>query len=152
MAAKWLLKSDPDHYSFSDLVRDSQTIWDGVSNNLALKHLRNLRPGDLAVIYHTGSERAAVGIAEILSDPYPDPKAKDPRLAVVDVAAQEKLARPVGLDEIKKQAALKNFDLVRLPRLSVMPVSESQWNALLVLAAKKIPQPFRGCSPHAESL
>ncbi len=136
MAAGWLFKSDPETYSFSDLVREGKTVWDGVSNNLALKHLRNVRHGDLALIYHTGSERTVVGIAEILSDPYPDPKEKNSRLVVVDVAAREKLARPVSLDEIKKQAPLKNFDLVRLSRLSVMPVSESQWAALLALARK----------------
>ncbi len=136
MAAKWLLKSDPDKYSFSDLVRDGKTVWDGVSNNLALKHLRNIRAGDLALVYHTGSERAVVGLAEILSDPYQDPKKKDPRLVVVEVAAREELARPVGLDEIKRLATLKGFDLVRLPRLSVVPVTEVQWMAILALAKK----------------
>lgn len=134
MASKWLLKSDPDTYSFFDLLRDGKTVWDGVSNNLALKHLRSMRGGDRALIYHTGEERAVVGVARILSDPYPDPKQKNPRLVVVDLAAKGKLARPVSLDEIRKQAALKNFDLVRLPRLSVMPVSESQWSAIMSLA------------------
>ncbi len=135
MAAKWLFKSDPDHYSFSDLQRDGRTVWDGVSNNLALKHLRAARPGDLALIYHTGEEKAIVGIAEVASDPYPDPKQKDPRLAVVDVKALEALPRPVTLEEIKKQTALRDFDLVRLPRLSVMPVSETQWKLLTKLAS-----------------
>ncbi len=134
LAAKWLLKSDPETYSFLDLMREGKTVWDGVSNNLALKHLRNVRQGDEVLIYHTGAERAVVGIAEVLSDPYPDPKQKDPRLVVIEVKAKEELARPVNLEEIKKQASLKNFELVRLPRLSVMPVSESQWKALLALA------------------
>ena len=134
MAAKWLLKSDPDEYSFDDLVRDGKTVWEGVSNNLALINLRNIRRGDLALVYHTGKERAVVGLAEITSDPYPDPKKKDPRLVVVEVEAKENLARPVSLDEIKKDAGLKDFDLVRLPRLSVMPVSERQWNAIQALA------------------
>ena len=136
MAAKWLFKSDPDTYSFSDLERDGKTVWDGVSNNLALKHLRSVHRGDLALIYHTGDEKAVVGLAELASDSYPDPKQKDPRLVVVDVKAGERLARPVGLDEIKKQAALRDFDLVRLPRLSVMPVSEAQWNVIMKLAKK----------------
>jgi predicted RNA-binding protein with PUA-like domain len=136
LGAKWLFKSDPDTYSFADLERDGQTVWDGVSNNLALKHLRNARRGDQALIYHTGDEKAVVGLAEITSDPYPDPKQKDSRLVVVDLEARERLARPVSLDEIKKQAALKDFDLVRLPRLSVMPVSEAQWNAIMKLAKK----------------
>ncbi len=134
MAQKWLFKSDPETYSLSDLEREGKTVWDGVSNNLALKHLRSVRKGDSVLIYHTGEERAVVGIAEVLSDAYPDPKQKDPRLAVVDVKAVKRLRRPVTLDEIKKQAALKDFALVRLPRLSVMPVSESQWKELLALA------------------
>lgn len=137
MPAKWLLKSDPEAFSFEDLLREGKTVWDGVSNNLALKHLRNIRCGDRAFIYHTGGERAVVGIAEILSDPHPDPKQKDARRVVVDVRAKEKLGRPVGLDEIKKNSALKTFDLIRLPRLSVMPVSDAQWAALLELAKQK---------------
>ena len=136
MGAKWLFKSDPDTYSFDHLERDGRTVWDGVSNNLALKHLRSVRRGDQALIYHTGDEKAVVGLAEVVSDAYPDPKQKDPRLVVVDLEARERLARPVSLAEIRKQAALKNFDLVRLPRLSVMPVSEAQWNAIMKLAKK----------------
>src|SRR5277367_3102674 len=87
MAAKWLLKSDPEHYSFFDLERDGETVWDGISNNLALKHLRNVRSGDGVMVYHTGDERAVVGLAEAVSDPYPDPKQKDPRLVVIDLKA-----------------------------------------------------------------
>ncbi len=134
MASKWLLKSDPETYSFPDLARDGKTVWDGVSNNLALKHLRGMRRGDLALVYHTGEERAVVGTAEVLSDAYADPKQKNPRLVVVDLKAGKKLARPVSLDEVRKCSALKSFDLVRLPRLSVMPVSEMQWDAILALA------------------
>ncbi len=137
MPAKWLLKSDPEHYSFSDLARDGKTVWDGISNNLALKHLRNVRRGDQVLVYHTGEERAAVGLAEAVSDPYPDPQQKDPRLVVIDLQAKEKLARPVTLDEIKRTGALKNFDLVRMPRLSVMPVSDAYWEIIMGLAAKK---------------
>ena len=131
---KWLLKSDPDTYSFADLERDGQTRWDGVSNNLALKHLRSMHRGDAALIYHTGAERAIVGTAEVVSDPYSDPKHKDSRLVVVDLKAGKPLPHPVSLEEIKRQAALKDFELVRLPRLSVMPVSESQWKILMELA------------------
>lgn len=137
MAAKWLLKSDPEHYSFFDLERDGKTVWDGISNNLALKNLRNLRHGDQVVVYHTGAERAAVGLAEAASDPYPDPKQKDSRLVVIDLQAKEKLPRPVTLEEIKKVKTLKDFDLVRMPRLSVMPVSDAHWNALMAMAGKK---------------
>jgi predicted RNA-binding protein with PUA-like domain len=89
------------------------------------------------IVYHTGDERAAVGLAEAVSDPYPDPKQKDPRLVVIELQARGKLPRPVTLDEVKKTAALKNFDLVRLPRLSVMPVSDAQWKILLAMAGKK---------------
>jgi len=137
MAAKWLLKSDPEHYSFFDLERDGTTVWDGIANNLALKNLRMVHRGDPVMVYHSGEERAVVGLAEAVSDPYPDPKRKDPRLVVIDLKAKEKLARPVSLDEIKKSAALKNFDLVRMSRLSVMPVSDTQWNTLLAMAGKK---------------
>ena len=133
MAQKWLFKSDPETYSLSDLEREGKTVWDGVTNNLALKHLRSVRKGDSVLIYHTGEERAILGIAEVLRDAYPDPKRKDSRLVVVDIKAVKRLQRPVSLDEIKKQASLKEFALVRLPRLSVMPVSESQWTELLAL-------------------
>ena len=133
MAQKWLFKSDPETYSLSDLEREGRTVWDGVTNNLALKHLRSVRKGDSVLIYHTGEERAILGIAEVLRDAYPDPKRKDSRLVVVDIKAVKRLQRPVTLDEIKKQASLKDFALVRLPRLSVMPVSESQWTELLAL-------------------
>ena len=138
MAAKWLLKSDPEHYSFSDLERDGRTVWDGISNSLALKHLRNVRRGDAVMVYHTGNERAIVGLAEAVSDPYPDPQQKDARMAVVDLQAKGKLARPVTLDEIKKSPELREFDLVRLPRLSVMPVSDAQWSKLMAMSAKKL--------------
>jgi predicted RNA-binding protein with PUA-like domain len=137
MAAKWLLKSEPDHYSYADLERDGKTVWDGISNNLALKHLRAVRRGDLAMVYHTGTERAVAGLAEVVSDAYPDPKQKDARLVVIDLKAKEKLSRPVPLDEIKKASSLKDFDLVRLPRLSVMPVSDRQWSEILAMAGMK---------------
>jgi predicted RNA-binding protein with PUA-like domain len=134
---KWLLKSDPETYSFSDLEREGRTRWDGVSNNLALKHLRSIRKGDTALIYHTGEERALVGTAEVMSDPYPDPNLKDPRLVVVDLKVGRRLPRSVPLDEIKREPGFENFDLVRLPRLSVMPVSEAQWQELMRLSRRQ---------------
>ena len=137
MPAYWLFKSDPEHYGFPDLVRERRTAWDGVSNNLALKNLRNARPGDLVLIYHTGDEKSVVGAAEVTSEPYPDPKQKNPRLVVVDVKALHALPRAVTLEEIKKASSLRNFDLVRLPRLSIMPVSEAQWKTLMKLAGAK---------------
>jgi predicted RNA-binding protein with PUA-like domain len=134
--AYWLLKTEPTVYSFADLEKDKKTVWDGVSNNLALKHIRSMHKGDLAFIYHTGDEKALAGIAEVVTDPYPDPKQKDSRLVVVEVKPREKLGRSVSLSEIKAQSQLKDFELVRLPRLSVMPVSESVWNHLLQMAKK----------------
>lgn len=134
MGAKWLFKSDPDTYSFADLERDRQTVWDGVSNNLALKHLRSTHRGDAVLIYHTGEEKAVVAMAEVVSEPYADPKQNDPHLAVVDLKAGRRLPRPVTLAEIKQQASLKDFALVRLPRLSVMPVSDAQWQEIMNLA------------------
>jgi len=134
MTAYWLLKTEPDDYSYDDLERDKETVWDGVSNNLALIHLRNMRKGDVALIYHTGDERQGVGVADIVSNPYPDPKADNDKLVVVDVKPKRRLARPVTLDAIKARKEFAHFDLVRLPRLSALPVTEAQWKALLAMA------------------
>lgn len=127
----WLLKTEPDCYSWSDLERDKKTCWDGVSNNLALKYLRQMRKGDQAMIYHTGDERQVVGIAEVASDPYVDPKTNDPKLAVVDVKVQRKLGTPVTLSEVKSNQKLSEFLLVKMSRLGVMPVTPEQWEILL---------------------
>ena len=132
--ARWLLKTEPTHYSYADLERDKKTVWDGVSNNLALKNLRMMKKGDEAFIYHTGDEKQLVGIAEVISNPYPDPREHDVKLAVLDLKPQRKLKCGVTLAEIKSDKALKNFDLVRLPRLSVMAVSDEQWKRLLEMA------------------
>lgn len=129
--AYWLLKTEPSDYSYADLEGEQGTLWDGVSNNLALKHLRQIRRGDQALIYHTGRERMVVGIAEVASDPFPDPERDDPRLVVVEVKPKRKLAEPISLADIKSDPELKDFDLVRLPRLSVMPVAETVWKRLL---------------------
>ena len=134
MPQYWLLKTEPSDYSYADLNRDGKTVWDGVSNNLALKHLRNMKAGDLAFLYHTGKERALVGIAEVISDPYPDPKKNDPKLAVVDVKVREQLPQSVSLADVKADSEFSDFLLVRLPRLSVMPVTPPQWNRLLAMA------------------
>src|SRR3954469_9550070 len=99
--AYWLLKTEPDGYSWDDLARDKKTTWDGISNATALKHIRVMKKGDLVLIYHTGGERAAVGIAEVIGAPRPDPKEDDDRLVVVDLKPKKKLARPVSLDEFK---------------------------------------------------
>ena len=130
----WLLKSEPASYSYADLERDGATVWDGVSNNAALLHIRAMRPGDLALIYHTGDERQAVGLAEITSAPYADPMLGDPKLAVVDVCPLRRLPRPVTLAQVKADPAFADFALVRQGRLSVVPVNPAQWALLLALA------------------
>ena len=133
--AYWLLKTEPDCYAWADLARDKQTVWDGISNALALKHIRSMKTGDAALIYHTGGERAAVGIAEVRSDPYPDPKEDDERLAVVDLKAKRKLPNPVTLEDIKGDPAFNGWDFLRIGRLSVVPVPESMWERILELSS-----------------
>ena len=134
MARHWILKTEPSEYGFSDLVRDRRTRWEGVSNPVALKHLRSMLEGDDALIYHTGKEKSLIGLARIASAPYSDPSGKDPRLVVVDIEAREPLARPVSLAEIKADPAFKELGLVRLSRLSVVPVEPDQWTRLLAMA------------------
>lgn len=134
MPQYWIFKTEPSAYSFNQLEREGRTVWDGVSNNLALKHLRAMKTGDLALIYHTGAERAAVGIAEVVSEPYVDPKRGDPRLVVVDVKPVRRLARPVTLAEIKADETFADLGLVRLSRLSVVPATKVHWDRLLELA------------------
>jgi predicted RNA-binding protein with PUA-like domain len=133
----WILKSDPDTYGFDELARDRKTVWDGVSNALALKHIRSMAKGDRAFVYHSGDEKALVGLARIASDPYPDPKAGDPKLAVVDLEAGERLPRPVTLAEVKADPAFAELGLVRMSRLSVIPVPADQWTRLLGMAGAR---------------
>ena len=132
----WLLKTEPSAYSFADLEREKRAVWDGVSNALALKHLRSIRQGDLTFIYHTGDEKQIVGIAEVTSNPYPDPKEKDPKLVVVNLKPRERLPRSVTLAEVKAREEFQDFELVRIGRLSVMPISDSRWKGLLRMAGQ----------------
>ncbi len=115
--AYWLLKTEPDTYAWDDLAREKSATWDGVSNALALKHIRAMKKGDLALIYHTGKEKAAVGIAEVRSAPYADPKAGDERLAVVDLKPKKKLASPVGLSNVASASLPSDtrWSLLKLP-------------------------------------
>ena len=136
MPNRWLFKTEPSAYSFPQLQKDKKAVWDGVKNNLALKHLSGIRKGDWILIYHTGDEKAAVGIARATSGAYPDPSKKDPKLLVVEIEPDRTLPRPVTLAEMKASAKLKGFDLVRLPRLSVMPVSEEQWKIIEGMAER----------------
>jgi predicted RNA-binding protein with PUA-like domain len=136
MANRWLFKTEPSVYSFQQLQKDKKTIWDGVKNNLALKNLKDIKKGDQILIYHTGDEKAAIGVARALSDAYPDPSKKDPKLLVVDIEAVKPLPRPVTLAEVKANKKLANFDLVRLSRLSIMKVSDEQWEILEAMASQ----------------
>jgi predicted RNA-binding protein with PUA-like domain len=133
---RWLVKTEPSAYSFQQLEKDERTVWDGVKNPLALKNLAQMATGDRVLVYHTGGEKAVVGTARVVRAPYPDRKRRDPRLVVVDLAPDKALPRPVALAEIKGNPKLKGFDLVRLPRLSVMPVSEEQWAAIEALTRR----------------
>ena len=136
MPGSWILKTDADSYDFDELVRERRTMWDGVRNALALQHIRAMRRGDRVLIYHSGAEKAIVGLARIASDPYPVPSAADPKLAVVDVEAVRPLARPVPLAAVKADRALAELGLVRMSRLSVVPVSGAQWKRLMALAGE----------------
>lgn len=132
--AHWLFKEEPDHYNFADLERDRTTSWDGVTNNLARQHLRKVARGDRIFFYHSGKEKAIIGEMRAVSDAMPDPAGDDPKAVVVQVQAVRRLSAPVPLSRIKLDAQLAGWDLVRLPRLSVMPVTVPQWRRVEELA------------------
>jgi len=132
--AFWLIKTEPSTYSFADLRREGEARWDGVANPQALANLKAMKPGDLALVYHSGGERAAVGVAEVVRAAYPDPAEEDPRLVVVDLRAGAPLARPVPLAAMKAEAAFAGSPLLRQGRLSVVPITEAQWRAVERLA------------------
>jgi predicted RNA-binding protein with PUA-like domain len=131
----WLFKEEPSHYSFDALVKDRKTVWSGVRNPLAQKHLRAVKKGDRIFYYHTGDERSVVGIAKALGDAYADPNDTSGKAAVVDVGPVKPLARPVTLAEIKADPSFKTFPLVRISRLSVMPVTDAEWARIEQLAS-----------------
>lgn len=130
----WLFKTEPSSYSFTDLVRDRVAVWDGVTNPQALGFLRQVKRGDEVLIYHTGGEKAVVGIARCVRAAYPDPKSTDPRRVVVDIEPVRALPRPVTLAALKQRQEWQHWELLRLPRLSVMPVPKAIWNGILELA------------------
>lgn len=127
----WLLKTEPEEYSFADLEKEGRAVWDGVKNNWALKHLRSMKSGDRALIYHSGKEKAIAGIAEIVSAPYPDPVLGDIKRTVIDVRAVRKFSGDIRLKKIKGDPFFKDFLLVKFTRLSVMPVAPKFWRKLL---------------------
>jgi len=124
----WLLKTEPGEYSYDDLEREGRARWDGVRNPVAVRHLRSMKKGDRALVYHTGSEKAAVGLAEVVSEAYPDPG--DRRLAVVDLEPRGRLARRVTLAEMKALDVFAESPLLRQGRLSVVPLTAAQWRAI----------------------
>ena len=132
--AIWLLKTEPDNYSYDDLERDGETMWDGVANNAALKNIRAIATGDVAIIYHTGDERALVGIADVTRGYYVNPEGDDAKLAVCDVRPKNRLPKPVTLAQIKAREDLQSWDLVRQARLSVVPVSDEQWKIVCAMS------------------
>ena len=130
----WLIKEEPTHYSFDDLMRDGRTAWTGVRNPLAQKHLQSMRKGDLIFFYHTGDVKAVVGIAKAACAPYPDPGDKTGKLHAIDVVPVKKVKSSVTLAAVKADKAFASFPLVRISRLSVMPVTDDEWKRIEAMA------------------
>ena len=131
---KWLVKEEPANYPYAQFLKDGRTVWSGVRNPLAQKNLRSMKTGDRVFYYHTGNEKAIVGTATVAGEPKPDPADKSGKLYVVDMVPDKALARPVTLAEVKAVKSFAAFPLVRLPRLSVMPVTDEQWDAIEKMA------------------
>jgi len=130
----WLLKTEPNDFSFDDLVARGVEPWDGVTNQTALRNLRSAQQGEICVIYHTGNEKQAVGLGTVEKTAYPDPKLQDEKLIVIDVRAGQRLPRPVRLDQIKSDSRFADSPLVRMGRLSVVPLTDQQYAAILELS------------------
>lgn len=126
----WLVKEEPTNYNFETLIKDGRTAWTGVKNPLAQKHLRSIHRGDKVFFYHTGSEKAVVGIARAMSDAYLDSKDKTGKLSAFDLGPVKRLRKPVTLAAIKSDGRFSTFPLVRMSRLSVMPVTDAEWKAI----------------------
>tara|TARA_B100000809_G_scaffold71946_1_gene69591 strand:+ start:165 stop:581 length:417 start_codon:yes stop_codon:yes gene_type:complete len=138
MVNYWLTKQEPSGprgYNFSTLEKEKTTVWDGVHNNLALKHMRNMKKNDLVMYYHTGDEREIVGIMTVISKPYPNPEEDNERFVVVDVKYKKRLKNPVSLELMKKEKSFKNWELLRISRLSVMPVPTDIWNTIIRISS-----------------
>lgn len=136
---RWLLKTEPSEFSYDDLEGAGRATWDGVRNPQALANLRAMSPGDGALVYHTGAERAAVGSAEVRTGAYPDPAVNDPRLVVVEVTPRGRLPRPVSLAELRAEPVFAGSPLLRQGRLSVVPLTEEQWGRVLALGRAPAP-------------
>ena len=139
MVNYWLAKQEPSGprgYNFSTLEKEKKTVWDGVHNNLALKHMKNMKKDDLVFFYHTGTEKQIVGIMTVESNPYPNPKEKNERFVVINVKYKKRLKIEVTLDELKKEKKFKNWELLRISRLSVMPVPKQIWDAIIKISLR----------------
>ena len=132
--SNWLFKEEPSNYSYDAFAKDKKTVWSGVKNPVAQRNLRSVKKGDSVFYYHTGDEKSVVGIATASCDAYPDPKDKTGKAYVVDIVPVKKLKRPVTLKEIKADARFKDFPLVRISRLSVMPVTDAEWKRIEAIA------------------
>ena len=127
---KWLVKEEPENYSFAKFVEDGTTVWAGVRNPVAQKNLQRMKKGDEVFFYHTGKEKAVIGTATVSKEAYPDPKDKSGKLVVVELKAGRALKRPVTLAEIKADKRFASMPLVRIARLSVQPVSDQEWDQI----------------------
>ncbi len=134
--AYWLVKSEPAVYSWDSFVKEKQTCWSGIRNYAARLHLRNMKKGEEVFFYHSNEGTAIVGIATVTREAYPDPTTTDERWVAVDIKAKKKLSRPVPLEMIKKDNRLSQMALVRIGRLSVQPVTEEEWRAVLEMGGE----------------
>jgi predicted RNA-binding protein with PUA-like domain len=131
----WLLKTEPETYSWDDLVKDKKTTWDGVRNFQARTHLKHMQKGDVVFVYHTGDEKAIIGTARVMKEGYPDPKDKD--WIVVDLSPEKKLKKSITLSQIKSDKRLSDMVLVRASRLSVQPVKPEEFEMIIALSEGK---------------
>lgn len=136
----FLVKEEPSNYNFDAFVKDGGATWSGVKNPLAQKHLRSIKKGDLVFYYHTGTEKSVVGIAKAATPAYPDPADKTGKAHVVDLVPMKKLARPVTLAQIKADKRFADFALTYMPRLSVMPVTDTQWKWIEKMSSSQADQ------------
>lgn len=139
MAGRWLVKTEPSTYSFADLVRDGGTVWDGVRNPEARNHLASMAKGDRVLVYHSGGDKAVVGLAKVTRAAFPDPKADDPKWLAVEIAPVKPLARGVTLAEVKAEKRLAKIALVTRGRLSVMPLDAQAFDAIVAMSKKRPP-------------
>lgn len=133
----WLVKSEPFKYSWDQFVKDGQTLWDGVRNYAARNHLRTMKKGDQVLFYHSNEGLEVVGIAKVAKEAYQDPTTEETAWVVVDLKPYKKLKRPVTLQEMKKEKMLSNVPLIRIPRLSVMPLTELEFSKIIEMSERK---------------